>query len=209
MTFHLRCCKWAGIEKVSSWISFRVEYQAYQVLDTPLKTDFSLTERPNHLRLYGGPYHLSVPACPTLFLRKQTHQFCTWETRLSFLPLSEHTEAGTVVWWNYFTFSSLGIRAQSGRRIIRFQPSEGNSVECHLDSTTDVILVIECGNCYRFGYRLVTESHIHWMGRVTNRDATKAPLVGAPFTGMMLGLYAFGERQRCLTPADFAYAEFR
>jgi beta-xylosidase len=36
-------------------------------------TDYSLTERPNYLRLHGGPYNLSVPASPTMFLRKQTH----------------------------------------------------------------------------------------------------------------------------------------
>jgi hypothetical protein len=29
------------------------------------------------------------------------------------------------------------------------------------------------------------------------------------FTGMMLGLYAFGELQKCLTPADFAFASFK
>ncbi|KAJ5364879.1 uncharacterized protein N7496_010592 [Penicillium cataractarum] len=177
--------------------------------NTPFTLDYSLTERPNHLRLYGGPYTLSVPASPTMFLRKQTHRFCTWETQLSFQPISEHTEAGTVVWWNYFTYSSLGIRRQGENRIIRFQPSEGEIVEKNLELTGDIVLVIECGNEYRFGYRDPSSSEIIWIGSVANHVATKAPPVGAPFTGMMLGLYAFGDRQRCMTPADFAYAEFR
>lgn len=147
--------------------------------------DYSLTERPNHLRLYGGPYNLSVPACPTLFLRKQTHRFCTWETKLSFQPTTDHTEAGTVVWWNYFTYSSLGIRkGDDGHgRILRFRPSKGDVVEKTLDSTSEIVLVIECGEEYKFGFRESSASEIRWIGTVSNGAATHAPPVGAPFTG--------------------------
>lgn len=171
--------------------------------------DYSLTERPNYLRLYGGPYNLSVPACPTMFLRKQTHRVCTWETRLSFQPTTHETEAGTVLWLNYFTYSSIGIRKDNKGRILRFRPSEGDIVERRLNTKDDITFTIECGEEYRFGYREDTESDIHWIGSVSNRAATAAPPVGANFTGMMMGLYAFGERQRCLIPADFTYAEFR
>ncbi|KAE8369680.1 glycosyl hydrolase [Aspergillus caelatus] len=183
--------------------------------NTPMRTDFSLIERPNHLRLHGGPYNLSVPSCPTLFLRKQTHHYCTWETQLSFNPQSPHTEAGTVVWWNYFTYSSIGIRlspTKEGARIVRFRPAEGEVIDRELDSAvSDVVFFIECGDQYRFGFREVNgiDSQTHWIGEVQNSTMTQSPPVGAPFTGMMLGLYAFGERQRCLVPADFAYAEFR
>lgn len=154
-------------------------------LDTPFCVDYSLTERPNHLRLYGGPYTLSVPASPTMFLRKQTHRFCTWETKLSFQPTSEHTEAGTVVWWNYFTHSSLGIRKRDDQRIIRFKPSEGGAIEATLEATGDIVLIIECGNEYRFGHRSPSSSETIWIGSMANHVATKAPPVGAPFTGMI------------------------
>lgn len=156
----------------------------FLLLDTPFSVDYSLTERPNNLRLYGGPYTLSVPASPTMFLRKQTHRFCTWETKLSFQPISEHTEAGTVVWWNYFTHSSIGIRKQGDQRIIRFKPSEGDVIEATLDPTGDVVLIIECGNEYRFGCRDPSSEETIWIGSVANHVATKAPPVGAPFTGM-------------------------
>ncbi|KAI9044349.1 glycoside hydrolase family 43 protein [Aspergillus affinis] len=187
--------------------------------NTPVKTDYSLAERPGYLRLHGGPYNLSVPACPTLFLRKQTHRYCTWETRLSFRPTSVQTEAGTTVWWNYFTYSSIGIRVsptgQDSTRIVRFRPAEGKTVDLELaSSASDVIFVIECGDAYRFGFKEVgvngDQDSVHWIGEVMNQAMAEASLpVGAPFTGMMLGLYAFGELQRCLVPADFEYAEFR
>lgn len=169
--------------------------------------DYSLLERPNYLRLYGGPYNLSTPTCPTLFLQKQTHRSCIWETRLSFHPTSDKTEAGTVVWWNYFTYSSIGIRLSSGKRVIRYRPAEGDVVEHELNTQSDIIFFIECGEHYRFGFKEAS-NETQWVGQVSNRTMTKTPPVGAPFTGMMLGLYAFGELQRCLVPADFEYAEF-
>jgi beta-xylosidase len=208
MNFQSHKCNLVGIEKVS--LEERTCLgRPNQKIDTPFVNDYSLTEQPNHLRLYGGPYNLSVPASPTMFLRKQTHRHCRWETMLSFQPTAEETEAGTVVWLNYFTYSSMGIRKDSKGRFIRFRPSEGDVVEHRLDTNTAVTLTIDCGTEYRFGYHEGTESDIHWIGSVSNSVATAAPPVGANFTGMMLGLYAFGERQRCLAPADFAYAEFK
>ncbi|PYH94297.1 glycosyl hydrolase, partial [Aspergillus ellipticus CBS 707.79] len=182
--------------------------------NTPVVSDYSLTERPRHLRLHGGPYNLSVPACSTLFLRKQTHRFCVWETRLSFHPTNTASEAGTVVWWNYLTYSSIGIRrGADGQRFVRMQPAKGELVDCELQHPgSDVRFMVECGDRYRFGFQEVdgeAEEAVRWVGGVDNCTMTEAPTVGAAFTGMMLGLYSFGERQRCLVPADFHYALWR
>lgn len=119
------------------------------------------------------------------------------------------------MWWNYFTYSSIGIRLSSTMnsvRVIRFQPVEGAVVERELRSKlSNVCLTIECGDRYRFGFHENSEQSgspgIDWLGEVSNRVMTQAPPVGAPFTGMMFGLYAFGKRQPCLVPADFEFAE--
>lgn len=79
---------------------------------------------------------------------------------------------------------------------------------------SDVRLVIECGDRYKFGFQELrddesNEETIRWIGEADNRSMTAAPPVGVAFTGMMVGLYAFGERQRCLDPADFHYALWR
>ncbi|KKK13966.1 glycosyl hydrolase, partial [Aspergillus rambellii] len=209
--------------------------------NTPVKKDYSLTTRPNYLRLHGNPYTLSIPTCPTLFLRKQTHRFCTWETSLSFSPTSPNTEAGTVLWLNYFTYSSIGIRLSPGaepesndshskKRIIRFRHVSGEAIDMDLSTVSnEVTLVIASGDEYKFGFREEEEEEgesftssststsasntspgITWLGSISNKDMVEAPLpVGALFTGMMLGLYAFGDRESCLVPADFGHAEFR
>jgi hypothetical protein len=59
-------------------------------------------------------------------------------------------------------------------------------IERTLEITGDIVLVIECGDEYRFGYRDSTSSETIWIGSVANHVATKAPPVGAPFTGMCL-----------------------
>ncbi|BCS28617.1 glycoside hydrolase family 43 protein [Aspergillus puulaauensis] len=199
--------------------------------NTPVKKDYSLLStlpgnNKGGLRLHGAPYTLSTPACPTLFLRKQTHRFCVWETRLKFVPDSVNVEAGTAVYLNYYTHVSIGVRLlpasesglNGGKRIIRFTPTntgpETQGVDVPLVSPdSDVVLRIECGDAYRFGFREVLRAadaglEMHWVGEVRNRDLVEAPLpVGAPFTGIMLGLYSCGDREAVLAPADFASAE--
>ena len=187
--------------------------------DTPLKVDFALKGEPNHLELYGGPYTLSAPAAPTMFVRKQTHRQALWTTQLNFQPTSNRTEAGTTVYWNYLTYSSIGIRLVGQQRSIRWRPAEGE--ECILPlrtSENDVFLAIDCQPMsYRFGYVEMGQDRsdsqdltraINWIGEVSTAVMTQDPKVGAAFSGMTLGLYAFGDMERCLVPAVFKFAEF-
>lgn len=87
-----------------------------------------------------------------------------------------------------------------------------------LDS--EVKLIVNCGEVgYRFGFVEIEnvkrgdeegghEGEVKWIGEVGTEAMTVVPPVGASFTGMMLGLYAFGELEGCLISADFKYAEF-
>ncbi|KAI5296073.1 hypothetical protein KEM52_005808 [Ascosphaera acerosa] len=178
--------------------------------DVPFAQDYTLVERPGYLRLYGAAYTLASPACPTILLRKQQHRTTTWRTQLDFKPESAFVEAGTALYWNYYTFSSIGVRLAndgSGVRLVRFTPAADSLdsetqppvVEQVLEDTcAEVQLAVECSEThYRFGFRSITTAVM-----------TRAPPVGAPFTGMMLGLYAIGENEPVRTPADFKVAEF-
>ncbi|KAL5332458.1 glycosyl hydrolase [Aspergillus crustosus] len=212
--------------------------------NTPPAQDYTLLPEEGILRLHGAPYTLSTPACPTLFLRKQTARFGVWETSLRFIPDSSNTEAGTAVYLNYFTWVSVGIRLVpdhqaggdgEGKRVIRFTASNTSpesrsspqSVDFPLSTKTgDVILQIEMGDRYRFGFREVLgasnsdsasaseslegNTQINWVGEVSNKDIVDAPLpIGAPFTGVMLGLYSIGDREAVLADADFKYAQVK
>lgn len=186
--------------------------------DTPVKKDYSLTERPGYLRLYGGPYTLSTPVCPTMFLRKQTHDPVRWETRLSFCPDSPATEAGSTVYWNSYTYSTIGIRLisggnKSGAREIAFRSVSGAAAHVPLASQeSDVVLVIKSDSGYMLGFKEIfdgtEDQEVNWVGEVSSKVMTRDPEVGASFTGMTFGIYAFGETERCFVPADFKYVEF-
>ncbi|KAL4945244.1 hypothetical protein BDV06DRAFT_219499 [Aspergillus oleicola] len=220
--------------------------------NTPVKKEYTILSseagvRESGLRLHGAPYMLFSPACPTLLLRKQTHRFCVWETRLRFSPTSLYTEAGTVVYSNYFTHVSMGVRlepdasseSQNGdeaepgnrlKRIVQFTPINTNGNDPNsstgytstvlsaplVSATSDVALFIQCGDLYKFGFKEIldetttTNSGITWLGEVSNKALVEAPLpIGAPFTGVMLGIYSCGDRQAVMDPADFAYVEVR
>ncbi|KAF2831844.1 glycosyl hydrolase [Ophiobolus disseminans] len=187
--------------------------------NTPVKKDYSLIARPGYLTLYGGSYTLSMPTSPTLFLRKQQYWPVTWETRLQFQPKTTRVESGTVVWWNYTCFASVGIalREDGGQsqRIVRYTPpsNHGKSVEKVIAQDGEVTLRIDCTpNSYRLGFREARNDDNEdciWLGEVNTEIMTRNPEIGQPFTGMMMGLYSVGELQPVLEPAHFAYAEFR
>ncbi|TIA51451.1 glycosyl hydrolase [Aureobasidium pullulans] len=183
--------------------------------NTPLKREYSLAEGNHHLRLWGGPYDLRSLESPTVVLRRQTFARGIWETRLDFLPHQPHCEAGTVVYWNPYTFSSIGIRKgpNGESRVIRLTrptaPGEFTHVTRLLRYMGSVRLAVRCSEMgFTLGYAELDEDYT-WLEPVSMDLMTANPPRGMAFTGMMLGLYAFGELQKCLTPADFAFASFK
>lgn len=77
--------------------------------DTPLKQSYSLEERPGCLRLYGNCYDLSSPESPTMLLRKQTAYAQSFEATMAFEPSKAGYEAGIVLWWNQFSYATIGV----------------------------------------------------------------------------------------------------
>jgi hypothetical protein len=164
-----------------------------------------LSATPGKLTLFGGPYDLSTPACPTAWFRKQSSRRVTWSTTLDFDPVTTRSEAGTVVYMNYFTYTSIGIRraTDSEKRIIRFRPAKQAVKDVELSTTGPVKLLIKSDDLsYTLGYQESGAKEV-WLGDVDIDTMTSDPAVGAAFTGMMFGLYAFGELEPALAPAIF------
>lgn len=201
-----------------NFLSSRLQLGWYRK-NTPLKPDSDMSLSEGYLRIHPGPYKLSSPASPTALFRKQQHKEGIWKTRLLFQPDKARTEAGTCIYWNYFTWSSIGIRkAADGGREIGFSTQDGTWDTAKLESDiSEVDLAIRCQRLhYSFGYHEVktgatkvsADADIMWLGQISTSAMTKDPPCGNPFTGMMFGLYAFAEMQRGMKPADFAFAEF-
>jgi beta-xylosidase len=80
--------------------------------DTPIKRHYSLTERPGYLRLYGNCYNLSSPEAPAMLLRKQTsYTGEVFQVKMSFSPRKLGYEAGVVLWWNSYSYATVGLTA--------------------------------------------------------------------------------------------------
>tara|TARA_R110002003_G_scaffold2616_3_gene24510 strand:+ start:19239 stop:19577 length:339 start_codon:yes stop_codon:yes gene_type:complete len=112
----------------------------------------------------------------------------------------------------------MGIRLQNdgphSKRVVRFTPptNAGEVVHATIPDNGEVKMTVDCtATCYRFGYRVVGDANEDWtwIAEVDTQVLTRNPEIGQPFTGMMLGLYAFGELQPVLAPAHFAFAAFR
>ena len=182
--------------------------------DTPLKREYSLDQCEHHLRLWGGPYNLQSLESPTLVLRKQTLVRGIWETQLNFHPQHQYCESGTVIYWNAYTFGSIGIRKgiNGESRMIRFtvptSPGEFTTTDRPLNHIGPIRLAIKCSEMeYTLGYAELDDEY-KWSEPISMAIMTADPPRGMSFTGMMFGLYSFGELQKCLEPADFAFASF-
>lgn len=128
-------------------------------------------------------------------------------------------EAGTVVYWNHTTYAKICVHCLAwghSRRAIEFQlVINGKGCEAsirELEMDGDVVLYIWCSDeGYNLGYRPCAEQNekaIKWVGETIVDEITADPLIGAAFTGMMLGLYATGNGDSGMVPAVFEFAEF-
>lgn len=87
---------------------------------TPIKPFHSLSSS-SGLTIYPSPYAITDDESPSMLLRRQDAFVGTWETVVDFTPGRPGEEAGTVVWWSKWAFSSVGVRGIEGGREVVFK----------------------------------------------------------------------------------------
>lgn len=184
--------------------------------NTPLKPFHSFTDRPGYLRLRGSCYNLASPESPALLLRKQEGYHDIFSVSLEFRPSRRGYEAGITVWWNLFSYASIGITAVSHEdslvpTVVCRKPTGKNgklmttypafddsqtfdvSVPCQLSAQanlTDYTLTLSQGSSI-------------WKFVFNAEELCILPPIGGAFTGTMFGIYSFGTLEPVLDPADF------
>ncbi|KAJ9130888.1 Arabinanase/levansucrase/invertase [Coniochaeta hoffmannii] len=180
---------------------------------TPIKRHYSLTERPGYLRLYGNCYDLSSPEAPAMLLRKQTsYTGEVFQVKMTFNPRRPGYEAGVVLWWNSYSYATVGLTAATepeaaykktviirtptgrpGEMRILTQPERPDDGEVELSVS-----------CLETGYNIkIWAGQLFHSSYVAAEDLTVAPPVGGTFAGVMYGVYSFGKGEPVLDPADF------
>ncbi|RYP79778.1 hypothetical protein DL769_002800 [Monosporascus sp. CRB-8-3] len=190
--------------------------------NTPLKQSYTLIERPGHLRLYGNCYNLWSPEAPAMLLRKQSSYTETFSAKLQFHPRKPGYEAGIVLWWNQYSFASIGIRlvaaddnSEHRHKTVVFREPTGKAGDFMVSSQEAAAAVAAdtaalSVEAYPASYRL----KVAFGGEERSFDVaaqmlTVMPPVGSAFCGAMFGIYSFGEWEPVLDPADFSDIRIR
>ncbi|KAF4551803.1 Hypothetical protein D9617_12g036930 [Elsinoe fawcettii] len=183
---------------------------------TPLKQCYDLTSQPESLRLYGNCYDLSSPEAPAMLLRKQSEYTDSFHAKLHFAPSRRGCEAGVVLWWNQFSYASLGIArvkdAQGKESIVLTSKIPTGQPGAHETQTTALnqdtasaalSFSIEASpagyvlSCHAAGASLHNE-------KVDASSLAVMPPIGGAFCGTMFGIYSIGKGEPVLDPADFS-----
>jgi xylan 1,4-beta-xylosidase len=174
----------------------------------PKERDYSLCERPGHLRLWGSPVSLNHQDSPAFVARRQTHLACSVSARVSFDPRSASEEAGIVLRANEKFHYEIGITAGAGGRRVFFRTTvNGVTVEKagRELGRSDVVLSVDCSpRSYSFFYRPV-DGEKTGLGTAETLDLSSEAAGG--FTGVTMGMYATGNGRECSSPADFDWFE--
>ncbi len=191
---------------------------AWQYLRNPVETNYSLTELPGWLRLHGSAVTLTDVDTPTFIGQPQTALNCRAATLLSFHPRGTNEEAGLVLRGNDKNHYEIGLTLRDGERKVFFRKvRDGKIIEPVAYATamdSDTTLSIKADPLgYEFFY---TASHSRTvrLGTAATRDLATETMnqqkgANFNFTGVYIGLFATGNGQRSVAPADFDWFEYQ
>ena len=187
--------------------SMRVEWN---YLRNPNWANYSLSERPGYLRLWGSAVTMNDRDSPTFVGRRQTAFTCTVSTQLDFEPQHGNEEAGLVLRGNDDNHFEIGItRANGDRQVFLRKIREGkivDSVKYMPAPEGEVILTVEAkALSYEFFFQGAGSAKTS-LGTGLTKHLSSEKIGG--FTGVYIGLYATGNGQAVSVPADFDWFEY-
>ena len=183
---------------------------AWNFLRNPHAEDWSLTKKPGYLRLHGSAVTLNDHDSPAFIGRRQTALSCTASTKLSFEPTNENEEAGLVILANDKNHAEVGLTLHDSTRKVFFrQTKAGTQTDPikYVDAPSgDVILTIVAHPLqYELFYNSPDGTPVS-LGTLSTKNFS-SEMVGG-FTGVYFGMYATGNCQSSIVPADFDWFQY-
>ncbi len=188
----------------------------WNYLRNPIAANYSLEARPGFLRLQGTAVTPSDQDSPTWVGRRQTDFHCTVSTLIKFNPKHDHEEAGLTVRGNDRHHYDLAVTSRRGkphimlRKVFKGQLTE--PIEVREIAPGSVTLSVKATPLtYEFLFSSA-DGETHSLGTAPTKDLSVESIgfdYGMCFTGAYFALYATGNGQTEVTPADFDWFEYR
>ncbi|KAF2223358.1 glycosyl hydrolase [Elsinoe ampelina] len=183
---------------------------------TPLKQCYDLEARPGYLRMYGNCYGLSSPEAPAMLLRKQSEYTDSFHAKMQFSPSRPGYEAGVVLWWNQFSYATIGLTKLRGTmdpsELVIASESPSGEAGVHArevrslssdQASKTLDLSIHASTTSYLLQAHIEGTLVHAV-EVAASQLTLMPPVGGSFCGIMFGIYSSGDSEPVLDPADFS-----
>jgi alpha-N-arabinofuranosidase len=182
----------------------------WNFIRNPRDEDWSLIEKPGYLRLKGSGVNFSEKKSPAFIGRRQSAFNIVASTKISFTPTAENEEAGLVVRANDKNHYDLLITKREGKKVVMFRKYLKNKiVAIHYEEVPegDIILCISATDKeYKLGIQKEGEAP-KFIGTASTKDISNEVVGG--FTGVFIGMYASGNGQANVNPADFDWFDFQ
>jgi alpha-N-arabinofuranosidase len=187
----------------------------WNYLRNPVESEYSLTERPGFLRLYGSDVNMSSQDSPAFVGRRQTDFNCVASTLVEFKPNGENEEAGLVVRGNDRHHYDIAVTLKDGKRQVLFRKVfKGKLVEpvkyTEIQNGPVVLTVKAAPLSYEFFCQSKGGKPVS-LGTAPTKDLSVEAIgfdYGMCFTGVYFGMYATGNGEKCTGPADFDWFEY-
>lgn len=182
----------------------------WNFIRTPTAQFWSLTERPDYLRIYLQPETINERAHPAFVGRRQQHLSFSAQAALEFTPRAEHEAAGLVVIQNNENYYRLEITKKEDQEIVRLikreQGIEEELARAEVELRPVYLGVVARGQDYSF-YFGPDDDDLEPLfekadGRILSTDRAGG------FVGTYLGMFATSNHKPSRNYADFDWFHY-
>lgn len=182
----------------------------WNFIRTPREKFWSLTERPDYLRIQLKPETIDEQKNPAFIGRRQQHHDFTATTVLEFEPAGSHEEAGLVLIQNnkyYYRFVVARLNDEKVVQLVRCVNGKKETLAVKtLEYKRVYLQVVACGQDYSFYFGPDQKADEVLFekadGRILSTDAAGG------FVGTYIGLYATSTGQTSTNYVDFDWFQY-
>ena len=206
--YNLKLHQWNSSESVRDDFNSQNLRLCWNYVRNPIEENYSLTERPGFLRLWGGADTLDDAAAVTFLGRRQTQFKCKIAATIDFNPKNENEEAGLAIIMSNTNHYEMGIGKRNDKRVLfvrkRVADMRVEVVE-DIEEGGELILKIDADEQkYYFSYS-VNNKEKELASGITKYISAE---LTSGWNGVMIGMYATGNGKKSVCQADFDWFDY-